>query len=199
MGEDQTIPATPTEDPPVSASGQHGRLHDDLLEALFNAQYRPMLRLAAWLTGSEPAAEDIVQDAFVRLARADLTAVTNLQAYLRSTVVNLTRSRGRRQALVRRHRVTELRVTPGPESLLADEQLAFAVDALPTRQRECVVLRYTDDLTVADIAAALGISEGSVKTHLHRGLSSLSETLSNTTLSDTASRQAETPFGVDDQ
>ena len=136
-----------------------------------------MVRLAAWLTGDAATAEDLVQDAFVRMARSDLTGVESLDGYLRTTVVNLARTRQRRMMLVRRHRIVELAPTPGPESLLGDEELAAAVADLPRRQRECVVLRYTEDLAVDDIAAALSISPGSVKTHLHRGLAALENAL----------------------
>ncbi len=157
---------------------------ETIIGALFRRRYRAMVRLAAWLLGDASSAEDLVQDAFVRVARSDLTSVASLDAYLRTTVVNLTRTRRRRLALAGRHRIVEitnsLDSVPGPEALLADEDLADAVGRLPRRQRECVVLRYTEDLRLADIATALGISVGSVKTHLHRGLSALEDSLDGT-------------------
>ena len=153
---------------------------DAVLAALFHRRYSTMVRLAAWLTGDPTAAEDLVQDAFVRVAARDLSAVSSLDAYLRTTVVNLTRTRGRRIGLADRHRIVELPVIPGPETLLADEELAAAVRRLPRRQRECVALRYTEDLPLADIATTLGVTVGSVKKHLNRALTTLERWLEAT-------------------
>ncbi len=155
----------------------------DPLTALFEERYHPMVRLAAWLVGDSGVAEDIVQDAFVRLNRAevDVGALDSASAYLRTAVVNLCRTRMKREAMVRRHRVREAALQPlsvaGPESFLIDEQLVAAVAALPRRQRECVVLRYSEDLTVEQIAGTLGTGAGSVKTHLHRALKALAKNL----------------------
>lgn len=149
------------------------------LAELFNQRYHPMVRLAAWLLGDQAAAEDVVQEAFVRLqtSSTDLDSIESGAAYLRTAVVNLTRSVGRRRAVANRFRPERMTTAPGPEDYLADEDLAAAVASLPRRQRECVVLRYSEDLTVDQIATALGIGPGSVKTHLHRGLASLSNRL----------------------
>lgn len=157
-------------------------LSADQLADVFNRRYGPMVRLAAWLTGDARTAEDVVQDAFVQLASVDLAGVAVVDAYLRTIVVNLCRNGRRRSLLDRRHRFTGLGAdqpleSPGPESLLADEDLARAVSRLPRRQRQCVVLRFTEDLAVAEIATVLGIGEGSVKTHLHRALATLEATL----------------------
>src|SRR5206468_3793061 len=90
-------------------------------------------------------------------------------AYLRTTVLNGARSRLRHLRVVERTTVAPPRAGESPEAAaLAGEQhrqVLAAIDALPIRQRECVVLRYYCDLSQADIAAALGISVGSVKTH----------------------------------
>ncbi len=161
----------------LAAVGPEVITNEGNVATLFRRRYPAMVRLAAWLMADSAAAEDVVQDAFVRLARTDLTKVDSPDAYLRTTVVNLTRTRQRRNSLARRHRIVSLNPVPGPESLLSDEELVAAVTALPRRQRECVVLRYTEDLPVADIAAALSISAGSVKTHLHRGLTALEHAL----------------------
>jgi RNA polymerase sigma-70 factor (sigma-E family) len=160
----------------------HQAIGDPLAE-LFHSRYQPMVRLAAWLVGDSTVAEDVVQDAFVRLntSGVDLSQLESAHGYLRTTVVNLCRTRLRRLGLARL-RLTDVAAGrpdahPGPESYLVDEDLARAVAALPRRQRECVVLRYTEDLTVQQIADTIGTSAGSVKTHLHRALNSLANTL----------------------
>ena len=152
---------------------------DDGLTRLFNEHYHPMVRLAAWLLGSQAAGEDVVQEAFVRLqtSSTDFSALDSAAAYLRTTVVNLTRSTVRRRKLADRFRPDRLPQVPGPEEFLADEELAAAVQRLSRRQRECVVLRYSQDLTVDQIAAVLGTRPGSVKTHLHRALANLAAAL----------------------
>lgn len=151
----------------------------DGLTRLFNERYHPMVRLATWLLGDQGAAEDVVQEAFVRLqaSSTELASLESGAAYLRTTVVNLTRSAGRRRRLADRHRPDAPSSVPGPEAYLVDEELVAAVRSLPRRQRECVVLRYSEDLTVDQIAAAIGTRPGSVKTHLHRGLASLAARL----------------------
>jgi RNA polymerase sigma-70 factor (sigma-E family) len=171
---------------PENTGGHQGRAtatESDHLVALFNDRYQPMVRMAAWLLGDSATAEDVVQDAFARLhgSSVDLASLDSAAAYLRVTVVNLTRTRRKRQKLARTRHVDGPLTTPGPEAYLVDEQLAAAIGGLPGRQRECVVLRFGEDLTVDQIAAALGIGSGSVKTHLHRGLRALEQQLDGST------------------
>jgi RNA polymerase sigma-70 factor (sigma-E family) len=128
-------------------------------------------------------AEEVVQDAFVQthLAWGRLRESDKALPYLRSAVLNGARSRLRHQKVV-------ARFDPGPPSpgaspeaavMAGDDrrQLMTALRSLPDRQRECLVLRYYLDLSEAEIAAVLGISAGSVKTHAHRGLAALSARL----------------------
>ena len=102
-------------------------------------------------------------------------------AYLRSIVCNLARGRIRRWMLERRKQPAPVRdVDVRPDAAEARHQrdvVAAGLAHLPRRQRECVVLRYWLDLPVRDIAEALGIAEGSVKSHLHRGLAALEDRL----------------------
>jgi RNA polymerase sigma-70 factor (ECF subfamily) len=152
------------------------------LDALYRAHATPLLRLAVVLTGDRPLAEELVQEAFVRLQRSGAAPTPGTElAYLRRTVVNLSHGHHRRLRVVRRH------PDPAPVDTVAAEvdavrrdgqrQVAAAVRALPDRQRDCVVLRFYADLTDAEIADALGISPGSVKTHLHRARSALADRL----------------------
>ena len=153
--------------------------NDDRLAALFCKRYQPMVRLAAWLTRDSSTAEDIVQEAFARIQASpvNLATVESEAAYLRTTVINLTRTRQKRLALARTRQPEAQLTTPAAEEYLVDEELVAAIGALPSRQRECVVLRFGEDLTVDQIAEALGIGSGSVKTHLHRGLRALEQKL----------------------
>jgi RNA polymerase sigma-70 factor (sigma-E family) len=159
---------------------------DEAVTHLYAAHYRSLVRLAALLLHDSGAAEEVVQDAFVamhggwrRLADPDRAL-----AYLRASVVNRSRSALRHRAVVERH---PQRVGPDAASaehgaLLALEhaEVMAALRALPTRQREVLVLRYYADLSEADIADAIGISRGAVKSHASRGLTALRTTLERT-------------------
>jgi RNA polymerase sigma-70 factor (ECF subfamily) len=152
------------------------------LDGLFRAHATPLLRLAVVLTGDQRLAEDLVQDAFVRLHRSGARPAAGTElAYLRRTVVNLAHGHHRRLRIARSHPPGPPRVAPAAEvdAVRHDGQrrVAEAVRALPRRQRDCVVLHYFADLTDAEIADALGISAGSVKTHLHRARAALAHVL----------------------
>jgi RNA polymerase sigma-70 factor (sigma-E family) len=153
----------------------------DELERLFRAHATALLRLALVLTGDRALAEDLVQEAFVRRHWAGLAAADHELAYLRSTVINLSHSHHRHLRVVRRTPTTPpLDAAPADAELGGREdqrRIVAAVRALPTRQRDCVVLRYYADLTDTEIADALGISAGSVKTHLHRARATLADRL----------------------
>jgi len=137
------------------------------LADLHRAEYRSLVRLAAVL-GDRAVAEEIVQDAFVRTHVAG-ARVRDPLAYVRRAVIN-----GARSSL-RRRRVRERAAWPEAGVALPEDhrEVIDALRRLPRRQRECLVLRYYLDLSEADIAAALGISTGSVKQHSHRGLAAL--------------------------
>ena len=152
---------------------------EDAVEALFRAEYRSLVRLAALLLDDRGAAEEVVQDAFVRLqlSWAKVREPDRAAAWLRSAVLNGARSQLRRRAVRRKH----LRpVRDGVEvDFLAGAEHRRVLDALrtlPHRQREALVLKFYADLSEAETAAAMGVSAGSVKTHVHRGLAAL-ETL----------------------
>jgi RNA polymerase sigma-70 factor (sigma-E family) len=143
------------------------------LDGLFRAHATPLLRLAVVLTGDQRLAEDLVQEAFVRLHRSGTHPAPGTEpAYLRRTVVNLSHGHHRRLRTARNHPPDPPRAAPAAEvdAVRRDghRQVVEAVRALPRRQRDCVVLHYFAELTDAQIADALGISAGSVKTHLHR-------------------------------
>lgn len=126
------------------------------------------------------AAEDIVQEAFIRLARAlgRIQDPAKSGAYLRTIVLNLARDHNRRGLLSMRHTLPADDLDPaGVDETVAtrDEHVRVieAVRALPRRQRDCIALHYLLELSVTEIAETLSISENSVKTHLKRALARL--------------------------
>jgi RNA polymerase sigma-70 factor (sigma-E family) len=156
---------------------------DRVLAAAYRAHYSQLVGLARLLLDDRGQAEEVVQEAFVRTYTGwkRVRSKEDPLPYLRSTVVNLARGGLRHRRVVRERR---LDVVPDGESAEAsferDETyraLNDAVRALPERQRAVVVLRYFLECSTAECADALGISEGSVKTHLHRALAALSPRL----------------------
>jgi RNA polymerase sigma-70 factor (sigma-E family) len=146
-----------------------GDLPTASLGELFEERYAAMVRVATLLTGSNEAAEDLVQDTFIRLQRG-WHHIEHPRAYLRKAVVNACRSWHRRRALERRH-------PPGPPAQVSLEacELADALQALPYRQRAAIVLRFYEDRPEAEIAQLLGCRRGTVASLLHRGLATLRE------------------------
>ncbi len=153
---------------------------DLALAEIHREHYPSLVRLACLLLDDRGAGEEVVQEAFVRVYQS-WARVDQPLAYLRTTVMNLARSRMRRRLVARR------RVEPiGTPALSAEEHMVLlddqqevldAMRSLPRRQRECLVLRYYLDLSEAEIAATLGISNGSVKSHASRGLAALAKHL----------------------
>jgi RNA polymerase sigma-70 factor (sigma-E family) len=138
------------------------------------------IRLAYLITGDRYLAEDLVQEAFVRLAGrfADLRNPDAFEAYLRRTVVNLARMhfrRGRveraflRRESGRRHQDASL---PDVDTYQLMKQ---ALLRLPARQRAAIVLRYYEDLPERQIAELLRCQPGTVKSLLSRGIAALRE------------------------
>lgn len=140
-----------------------------------------MLRLAALLGADDP--ENIVAEAFYQIYRKwrKLRSVDSAEAYLRSVVCNLTRMRIRHLQVARKNVETRVEFVASAESsaLLRDDQRALlsALRRLPTRQREALVLRHWLGLKEGEIAATMGISAGSVKTHTSRGIAALTEAM----------------------
>ncbi|MGR8009250.1 SigE family RNA polymerase sigma factor [Streptomyces hypolithicus] len=151
----------------------------DHLTETYRAHYRSLLGLAALLLDDTASCEDVVQEAFVRVhsARNRVRDPQKTLAYLRQTVVNLSRS-----ALRRRILGLKLLSKPMPDMASAEEgaydqlerdALIKAMRGLQRRQREVLVLRYFADMTEAQVAETLGISLGSVKAYGSRGIAAL--------------------------
>ncbi|MCW2494728.1 MAG: polymerase subunit sigma-24 [Jatrophihabitans sp.] len=152
--------------------------------ALYQSHWRAMVRLAVLLVDDVASAEDVVQDAFIALHRraSALRDPDAAAAYLRASVVNLSRSVIRRRQVARKHlKVAEPEATPGADeyALLRAEhrQTLDAVHSLPRRQQEVLILRYWSGLSEREIAETLGISAGSVKSAASRGIATLQRQL----------------------
>ncbi|MFD9333712.1 SigE family RNA polymerase sigma factor [Streptomyces sp. NPDC060028] len=151
----------------------------DHLTETYQAHYRSLLGLAALLLDDTASCEDVVQEAFIRVhsARNRVRDRDKTLAYLRQTVVNLSRS-----ALRRRILGLKLLPKPMPDMASAEEgaydqlerdDLIKSMRGLQRRQREVLVLRYFADMTEAQVAETLGISLGSVKAYGSRGIAAL--------------------------
>jgi RNA polymerase sigma-70 factor (sigma-E family) len=143
------------------------------LTALYRRRREPMIRLARLLTGSSDTAEEVVQEAFLKMHRQRVWP-DNPEGYLRTAVVNLSRSHLRRLRLERRAHVGG-RVTFTDHEI--DETWA-ALCRLPFRQRAVLAFRFYDDLPETEIARLLGCQLGTVKSSTHRGLARLRQELS---------------------
>jgi RNA polymerase sigma-70 factor (sigma-E family) len=150
---------------------------------LFRAHHLELVRLAVLIVGDPATAEDVVQDAFEQLHRRWRTLRKQSSAldYARSAVLNGSRSVLRRRSVARRH---EARIVmskrPDADAAVLFEQhteLIEAFRALSARQREVLALRYWVDMSVADVAATLHISEGTVRSTASRGLGALASIL----------------------
>jgi RNA polymerase sigma-70 factor (sigma-E family) len=156
---------------------QAGTAEDDFA-AVFAAQRHSVYRLAFLLCGDAHMAEDAAADAFARVYPRWLRGeVEDVDAYLRRAVVNQLNSGYRRRfAELRRleWRRGDVRGPTVPEEQLADHDVVCrALRRLPPRQRAAVVLRFFADLPEAEIAACMGTSVGTAKSHVSRGLERL--------------------------
>jgi RNA polymerase sigma factor (sigma-70 family) len=160
---------------------------DAFVVSMFEQHGRGLVRLVRLFVDDRNAAEDVVQEAFIRLARsADrIRDPSRAGAYLRSIALNLARDHNRRGLVSLRHRLPyDDRVASVEDELLLTEEHRGVVEALrtlPHRQRDCLILRYYDELGIDEIAEALGISRNSVKTHLTRGMRALEAAITDAT------------------
>lgn len=147
------------------------------LERLYTAHAPRALGLAFLLTGDWALAEDLVQEAFVRVAGrfGHLRDPRAFEGYLRRSVVNLHRSFLRRRRLEREYvqRKSGLRHAESLPDVETRVELVAALRELPVRQRAAVVLRHCLDLPEATVAEALGCSVGAAKNLIARGLRAL--------------------------
>ncbi len=152
---------------------------DQAVTELYSAHYRSLVRLAALLVRDIGTAEEVVQDSFVAMHGGwrRLRDSEKALSYLRQSVVNRSRS-------VLRHRVVVDRNSPKPPpdmpsaehgaiALFERSAVIAALRTLPSRQREALVLRFYGDMSEAQIADAMQISRGAVKSHTARAMQAL--------------------------
>lgn len=149
--------------------------------ALYQAHALGLTRLAFLMLGDRPAAEDVVQEAFCAVYRAwdRLPSHDNMAGYVRVSVLNGCRSAIRRARRVPRAVAVPHAASAEADALSGEERRATvaALRRLPPRQREALVLRYFADLPEHEIARAMGVSRGTVKSTTARALAALGRML----------------------
>jgi RNA polymerase sigma-70 factor (sigma-E family) len=153
------------------------------VRTLYEERHAELVRFATFITGDSDAAEDVAQEAFMRVYDAwdRLDDQERAVAYLRATVVNISRGRHRRRLVAERNQPPRLVAVPSAEDdamgRVGRSAVLQAVSALPSRQRACVVMRHWLRMTEGEIAATLEVSIGSVRTHNKRGIETLQRKL----------------------
>ena len=165
----------------VGTTSSMTKEHAREFEVLFDRHYRSLRGLAFVMLGDAARAEEIVSEAYLKAfgGWGRMRRMDHPQAYLRQIVVNLCRSKFRREKVELRvnalvHRSGEAEWQPSAELRL---DLWAAVRKLPERQRACVVLRYLEDMTEREIADALECSVGTVKSQLSKARTKLEREL----------------------
>jgi RNA polymerase sigma-70 factor (sigma-E family) len=159
----------------------------EVVTEIYRDHYNQLVRLAVMLVHDVQTAEEVVQDAFeaMHLAWRRLRESEKALSYLRQAIVNKSRS------VLRHRKVVEMHAPkPAPDeqsaehaalTLIERSAVTSALRTLPVRQREAVVLRYYGDFSEADIATAMGISRGAVKSHTARAMAALKSVLEQET------------------
>ena len=146
---------------------------------IYTTHYRSLVRLAVLLVRDVATAEEVVQDSFIAMHGAwrRLRDPEKALSYLRQSVVNKSRSVLRHRMVVDKNAPKPAPDMPSAEqgalSLLERSAVIAALRTLPLRQREALVLKFYADLSEAQIATAMGISRGAVKSHTARGVAAL--------------------------
>lgn len=165
----------------VEVAGRTLSTADERLGELYARHAAAALRLAFLLTGDRSVAEDLVQEAFIRLIGRlrHLRRPDAFDSYLRRTIVNLSRNRMRRLVLEREEasRDAKERFEPREPDVALEQDLRRALLGLPERQRAAIVLRFYEDLTESEIADVLGCRPSTVRSLVFRGMQVLRTTM----------------------
>jgi len=172
-------------DPPLadtvlgSAPSSAATEADRVLTAMYDAEYRSLVRMSAVMLGDVGSAEEVVQESFIAVHAAwrGLRDMDKAVHYLRRSVLNRSRSVLRHRAVVDRHTPKHEPEMPSAEQAaiirLERSAVVSALRSLPDRQREALVLKFYLDLSEEQVAAAMNISAGAVKSHTSRGKAAL--------------------------
>jgi RNA polymerase sigma-70 factor (sigma-E family) len=168
--------------PPAETADPAATDPADQVTALYQAHALGLLRLAVIMLGERQAAEDVIQDAFLGLFRRwdSLDDPERALAYVRSSVFNGCRSVLRKRARNRQFVLIDPDVESAEARVVLGEEyreVLVALRRLPDRQREAVALRYCLDMSVDDVARAMGVTEGTVKSATSRGIAAISRLL----------------------
>jgi RNA polymerase sigma-70 factor (sigma-E family) len=150
---------------------------------MYDAEYRSLVRMSAVMLGDVGSAEEVVQESFIAVHAAwrGLRDMDKAVHYLRRSVLNRSRSVLRHRAVVDRHMAKHVPEMPSAEQaamvLLERSAVISALRSLPERQREALVLKFYLDLSEEQVAAAMNISAGAVKSHTSRGKAALRSVL----------------------
>ncbi len=158
------------------------QVNDVELSVLYEAHYRGLVKLASMYVDDVETAEEVTQDAFVKMLSGRYRIEPGREApYLRSAVLNGARSMLRKRRVRRLHDPEPPGTAPSAEvggiQGAETQRMLVAMRSLPEKQAAVLILRYYLDLSEAEIADTLGIARGSVKSHAHRGLAKLSNLL----------------------
>ena len=152
---------------------------DHALTAMYSDHYRCLVRVAWLLVQDVTTAENVVQDSFVAMHTVwrRMRDGDGALAYLRQSVVNRSRSVRRHRAMAGRNASQPGSGMPGAEPRpfpsLEHAAVAGALRSLPARQREAMALKYYGNLSEAQVASAMGVSQGAVKRHVARAIEAL--------------------------
>jgi len=150
----------------------------EAVRSFVHDEYGKVVGAVSMAVGSRHLAEDAVQDALVKVLRDDHRP-DRMAAWVTVVAINEARQVLRRRSA--ESRAIDRTVLPPPTDPFHEVELGGAlreeISALPERQRDVVLLHYFLDMSVVETARALGIDEGTVKTHLHRARSALAEVI----------------------
>ncbi len=152
------------------------------LERFVLSASAPLLRAAYLLVGDRSLAEDLLQMTLTRVARRWSAARRSPDAYARRVLVNLARDHWRRlgRRVEEEPLIEELPVAGHEDAVASRDAVIGALRSLPLRQREVLVLRFYLELSVAQTAAAIGASEGTVKSYTSRATARMRVLLAET-------------------
>jgi len=159
---------------------------DGYVREVYEASYRRLVAQAYAVAADRVEAEDAVQEAFARAVAAGdrFRRLDNPEAWLRTVALNVLRRRWRRASMFRAlsPRLATAADVPG----ISEDHVAVveALRTLPFQQRETLALFYLGDLSVQEIAATLGVADGTVKSRLTRGRAALAAVLNPTLEAD---------------
>lgn len=157
---------------------------EPMLEELVATRHRDLVAYARMLTGDAHQADDLVQDALIETfgGRRRFDHLASAEAYTRRVIssrfIDGTRRRSAERRALGRVGATEADPAAGPDTVVEHRtDVERALDLLTPRERVCVVLRYLEHLSVAETAARLGLSAGTVKRYVHDGIVKLNAAL----------------------